>query len=458
MLNDFETDLFDSEEVDVWLIEDDEEDDEDEFDEGDEVAPVDISFLAFVKENPTYLNSLNNHIKELFNSYKWLSSGRYLKIAKTPAVNALVRRIGFGMLMRHALEVVSIDLCFSNGIEIGGKSVYYRLEKLGEQVVMGMDGATKKILNTALDYTNGTAHPHVIGRAPLDFDALVDFYTTSYRSVIENQMNTTDNNQVKGYLRRLLREMDNFSIKHPITRMLAKGCLARLLNECTVNRWCYNCNIAPTDISTAENPRSVSSLLKELSSWVNKNTKNAFGISALDQKVINNLYQIKSASNDFMHISPDKISILNVYKCHKILQLVRYIIFSECSPDAVEMKFNPKRSRSTVIATTLLCGFGGILGAHHFFAGNISCGISRILYLALYVWLRCIKFSVLFWAPFFSFVLKLILFALPFIDMMYISDGEFETAKWGMLTSTSKGTRALASALNIMLIIVFVTV
>lgn len=367
------------------------------------------SFDAFKKNNPTYLEDLNNRIKHLYSIYKLICGKRFSKIAQNQEYNETACRMGFGMLLRHALEVISIDILLRCGIEVGNKTVFERLTKLNGQIISGYDRQKDAVLHQALDLTNEIAHPHLIGSSN-SFKTLCDFYQTSFKDVMEQQILQTKRRDVKKYLRVLKKELDNYRIQNKTTYNLISGCLVRHLTECAVNLWCYNYSLVPTDASTFENQINLSGELTVLSQIAKENRNTGFGSSALTVEVVGVLFELKNTSNSMMHVNPESIRIKNIHFLGKESRGLYTKITSECSPYALDIKLNKPVSDTPSLVTTVLCGFLGWFGVHHFYAGNIFKGIVSLLF--------C------------GFIIG------PFISLNNLRTGNFNTKKWGTLPKT----------------------
>lgn len=383
----------------------------------------DYSFEEFKKQNPSYLENLNNRIKLLYNTYDAMDRKRYAKLGENREQNEIACWIGMGMLMRHALEVVSIDVALKNGIEVGGKSVHERLSAMQGQVLSGYSKEKEVVLFKTLDLTNKIAHPHVTSKEKLSYHDFRKFYHDSFKGMIESHILHTDRRDVKKYLSALKQRMDDFNIGDKITRALILGCFIRQLTECTVNLWCYNYQLPPTDISTAENPLSLSRVLITLSYIARQRKKTAFGSSAMTTEVVDTLYRLKNASNNLMHVTPESIKIRCIEKYGKDLKELHASVMCECSPDALEMKFDKTKQEKTTLITTLLCGFFGWFGVHHFYGGNIGKGVAFLL--------------------FGGFLIG------PIVSLSGIYNGNFHTKKWGALIKT-KWTSFLSSVFIIL--------
>ena len=87
-------------------------------------------------------------------------------------------------------------------------------------------------------------------------------------------------NQSLGYLKDIRKHLESFNIFNNMTNILIQGCLVRQLTECTVNKWAYNAEILPTDVSTYENQIGIASVLEELNRISKLNHRTAFGTSS----------------------------------------------------------------------------------------------------------------------------------------------------------------------------------
>ena len=371
------------------------------------------TFDKFKAEYPGYLDSLNNYIKLIYSTYMLVHHKRFLKIKKTPDHYEIACKCGFGMLMRHAMETIVTSIATEMGIEVGGRSVFERLSALDGQQIALYDSNKKKVLYKLLDLTNSIAHPHIIGKESANYQQLKSFYESSFSYVLNSHIeyleNTIKNSrktefgitreisrnrkQSLKYLRTIKSQLDNINIFNKTTSILVQGCLVRQLTECTANLWAYNYEIVPTDVSTFENQISLSSVLTALLQACRSNRKNAFGVSALTGEVMDNLFDLKSASNSLMHV--DKFASGNLSEQGEELSKLYNIVKEECSPNVMNKKLNdaqslnrkPKKKQRVIHPeiTALLCGTLGWLGAHHFYVGNIVKGVTYIPFLGLIV-------------------------------------------------------------------------
>jgi len=365
-------------------------------------------FEKFKTDYPNYLDSLNSYQVLIYNTYILVHNKRFLKIKKYPDCLEVAQKCGLGMLMRHALETISTSIATENGIEVGARSVFDRLNAIKGQNITGYDDEKKKILFKLLDLTNEISHPHVLHANGPTFDQLQNFYKTQFSRIlnyhityiadlIQNSRSRDfgitkeimkSRKQTHKYLLIIQKSIENFNIFSKETNILIQGCLVRQLTECTANLWAYNYEIVPTDVSSMENQISLSKILSSLANICKYGKKTAFGTSALTQQVVNSLYAIKDASNSLMHV--EKFAASDLSKMGKYLSDLYKTIKIECSPHVMKTKLNgaenigkaPRkkvREKSPTIAT-LLCGVLGWLGAHYFYMGRIFKGILYILF------------------------------------------------------------------------------
>lgn len=350
-------------------------DDEYYFDEDIAIINSKQSFENFKNQNPTYLGALNNHISHLYTVYSYLHKKNFYKIENDPELFETVRCLGFGMLMRHALEVISIDVCTKNSIDIGGKSVYERLSMLRGQILPDYDQHMESVLTNVLNATNTVAHPHIVSPGT-SFAALENLYCTSFRAIIEKQILLTDEKRIKKYLQQVQKELDAFNIRETYPHILTQGCLIRQLTECITNLWCYNLSILPTDASVEGNYIDLRTAQYNLRCIAYNNTNTAFGKSSLNLNVVDTLHDLKNTSNTFMHVNYENLNISNIKKAGQALWSVYPDVFKKCSP---QIKLGKADQDSPPVVATVLCGFLGWFGVHHFYAGNIFKGILYLL-------------------------------------------------------------------------------
>ena len=364
------------------------------------------SFDNFKYSNPTYLEDLNNRIDHLYSIYSLICGKQFSRINQNPEYNETACRLGLGMLLRHALEVLSIDILFRKRIDASGMTVFERLDKLKGQFIDGYDTQTEKTLHQALDLTNEIAHPHLIGNCS-STKTLYDFYQSQFRNVIEAQTQQASRRDVQKYLIALKKDLDSFNIQNKITYDLLSGCLVRHLTECATNLWCFSNSLVPTDASTFENQISLHSVLKILSEIARGNRNSGFGASALTPKVIDVLFELKNTSNSMMHVSPENIKTSNIHVLGDQSRGLYSKITTECSPFALELKRDKFASDTPSLVSTLLCGFLGWFGIHHFYGGNIGKGILYLLTSGFFIG--------------------------PFFSLNKLRTGNFQTKKWGTL-------------------------
>ena len=379
---------------------------------------VGYDFHAFQANNPTYLENLRNRIDVLYKTYSALSTSRYAKLRANPALEEAANLLGFGLLMRHALEAISIDLVVRACLDVGGKSAYERLKALEGQTISGYAREQEKMLSRTLDKTNEIAHPHIIGQLPT-YKSLVDFYNTTFRPLIDFHMALTARRDIRQYLKAMQKRMDNFRLNDSITRILTLGNLIRQLTECSTNLWCYSNSIVPTDASSAANQISLSQVLGRLGRIAKEKRDNGFGTSSMTSEMIDNLFRLKNTSNALMHVTSDRINLFDIRKNGRKIRGVRAEVTTECSPDALAMKIDASVQKKTGLILTLLCGFFGWFGVHHFYAGNILKGIFFLLTFG------CASIG-------------------PIFSLISICSGGFRTKKWGVLNKARPGVIALA--------------
>ena len=112
------------------------------------------SFDKFKSNYPQYLDKLNGYMMLLYNTYVLLHNKRHKKIEKTPECLELAQKCGIGMLMRHAMETIVTSIATESGIEVGGRSVFERLEALKGQNIAVFDNNKRSVLSKLLDITN----------------------------------------------------------------------------------------------------------------------------------------------------------------------------------------------------------------------------------------------------------------------------------------------------------------
>lgn len=385
------------------------------------IYPTGLEFERFKKANPAYLKNLNDYIKIIYETCDNLRKGRDKAIYEDPQQKEIVSRLGFGMLMRHALEVISIDLAMDHNISVSDKTVFERLEALKWQTISGCNEEQKALLFKALDLTNEIAHPHMLGHNH-SFKELYYFYKNQFREVVLYFYARSSRRAVLKYLSALMQRLDAFRFDEKIVRYLTLGNLVRQLTECTVNVWCYNFELVPTDASTIENQLGISLALKQLAALSKANDH------LLDRESVSILYLLKNTSNNLMHVTPDQIKLRRIKKYGKIIERFHSRLFMECAPNIVELKTTRSLEKRAALIATLLCGFFGNFGVHHFYAGNIKMGI--------------------------LFLLTGGLFSIgPFVSLKNIYSNNFETNRWGRLFRTK-----FTGFLDILFIIIHATV
>lgn len=402
----------------------------------DNQRPVIYSFESLSAAYPKYLSTLKNHTENLFNTYLLIHDKHFVKIRKMSECYETAQRCGFGMLMRHALEAISTSLATENGIDVGGRSVFERLDALKGQELDGFNSEKKAVLSKLLDLTNEIAHPHVLDKHT-SFSELKSFYDHSFKPVLDSYILNLETlvkatrannfgiskyakvirNQSLGYLKDLRKHLEKFNIFSNMTNILIQGCLVRQLTECTVNRWAYNTKTLPTDVSTYQNQIGIASVLEELNRISKATKRTAFGTSGLTSDVVTALYKLKNASNPIMHI--EKFASDDLSKQGQALSQYHDTVLKYCgsgliieepvTPASEQVKRKIPREKSPAFAA-LLCGLLGFTGAHHFYLGNI---IKGIIYL-----------------PFCGFIIA------PAIDLFKMLKGKLRNPKGGFVKKT----------------------
>lgn len=386
-----------------------------------------LTFKDFQAKNPRYLVDLDAYIKDLYSIYDIISRKRYAKLKD----NEIVQRLGFGMLIRHGLEAISVDLMIRNKIEAVDKTVSKRLSMLDWQILPEYDRKTARVLFDALDLTNEIAHPCVTSEVR-SYAELCKFYRERFEPVLAWYMGKASKWRIRRYLKAIHKRLDNFSVRDSITRTLMLGCIVRQLTECAVNRWSYSKGLVPTDSSTRENQFGIHDRLCDLRDIVRREKTNPSGsVTAIDEKTIQALFSMKDASNCLMHVEPDNIRLSFLKQKGKELKRLYYDVVSQCSPGALELKFDASARKWKTFWVTLLCGLAGWTGAHHFYAGNTGKGIA---FLVLYGTLigPTLGGYMVGTAGFTTFLLGLG----PALGLLAISSGDFHTRKWGTLYKT----------------------
>ncbi len=376
------------------------------------------AFDSFKKENPSYLENLKKRISILYEAYDNLSSHRHSDVANDPEQKEIVQQLGFGLLMRHALEAISVDLARNSYIEAKGKTAYERLTAIRGQTISGYTAEQEKILFHTLECTNGVAHPHLIG-STLSHTELENLYRESFRPLIQFHMQLTKAKNVRNYLAAMMERLDNFKIRDVVTRGLALGNLTRHLVECVTNLWGYNNSLVPTDASTKENEIKLSRVLMNLRAIAKGRINTGFGSSVMTLDMLKTLVALKNASNPIMHVNSDEIGLANIKKHARNIEKLRTSVNVECSPLSLEMKMNVSVQKKKSLVLTTYCGLFGGLGIHHFYAGNIAMGVFYLL-------------------TFGGFFIG------PIASLVRICCGTYKSKKWGMIPQKHKTTIALA--------------
>lgn len=398
-----------------------------ESDTGYYTESLEQRFESFKARNPHYLVDLDACIKDLYSLYDIISRKRYAKLNN----NETIFRLGFGMLMRHALEAISVDLMIRNKIEAADKTVSERLGRLEGQIIPEYSKETARVLYTALNLTNEIAHPYVTTDVHT-YEELCKFYKERFEPVILRYMGMASKRRIRKYLAALHKRMNHFSVKDAITRTLILGCLVRQLTECAVNRWSYSKGLVPTEGSTRENQFGISQRLHDLNQKFQQEGTNPSGsAAAFDKKTIHSLYAMKGVSNCLMHVAPDNIKLSFLKQKGKELKRLYFDVVTQCSPGALTLKFDSSARKWKTFWATLLCGLFGWTGAHHFYAGNIGKGVACLILYGILIGPTLggyMEGS----AAFTTFLLGLG----PIISLMALSSGEFRTRRWGILYKT----------------------
>ena len=169
---------------------------------------VGISFHTFQMQNPCYMQDLRSRMTLLSECYDMVSRKRYARLRKNLLHMETIHRLGYGMLMRHAMEAISVDLYGLCGGTPGKETVHERLEAIKGRTVPCRRGDTSKnlyddrkdrILREALNLTNEIAHPHVIGRDHT-YEDLCRFYENQFCDVIREHIQGTKRRGIRKYL------------------------------------------------------------------------------------------------------------------------------------------------------------------------------------------------------------------------------------------------------------------
>ena len=430
-------------------------------------------FEIFRAKNPSYSGIVKKQMSIIYKTYSLLCEKRFNKLSRNAACFEMAQKIGFGMLLRHSLEAVSVCVSSECGINFGEATVYERLSAAKGKSLYGYSAKKEKILFDALELTNEIAHPNVLSAENVTFKKMKYFYNTAFKKMLEDHILQTDKTKVRGfaafkeanrlkrrtnrYLKRLKILLDNFDIAEKITFTLIRGCLVRHLTECAVNLWCYNSGIIPTDSSNSDNRISLGGNLSALAQKAKENKKTGDGAPSF--QIISNLYKLKNTSNGLMHVEEFKIS--KILKAKRRLTRLHLAVVSECSPRVLERKLSASPVKAQIIfkpaiITTLLCGFAGWLGAHHFYCGNIARGTGFLLINVLPI---CKKLGLFAEALAqltveVNFIFSLVCFicsAAPIISLYALLSGRFKSAKWGALPKAF-----LTDALSVLFIIIHV--
>lgn len=404
----------------------------------------------FSTEGLPYLEGLNAYISFIYDTYLLVCDNKLCKIAQNKRMAEFTSRLGFGMLIRHAVEAITSSLATEIGIDPSDKTVDERLSALKGHIVCSYDTKIEQTLYKAKQLANSVAHPSING-TDNDFSALQRFYFDHFRSVmdwyIENMRvlsvrkfgSRTDSNTIHfrktvyKYLIAIKARMEKFSIKDKVTYTLTRCCLVRQLNECAVNLWAYNQGLESNNPDSV--PESLHLKLISLSHLASNN-----GHSALNSAVVDNLFKIKDASNCLMHIDNFNIKYI-IAKRADIVDL-HPLVEEECAPDTIKAKFaavkgaGRQRQSKPGIISLLLCGFAGWFGAHHFYSGNKKMGAA---FLIQSIW--CIFIGVFTYlgeiAPIASLILCLGTMISPLVSLYGLFYGTFRSNKWGHYPSTS---------------------
>jgi hypothetical protein len=108
------------------------------------------------------------------------------------------------MLMRHALEAISVDLMIRNKIEATDKTVSERLGRLEGQIIPEYDKETARVLYTALNLTNEIAHPYLTTDVH-SYEELCKFYKERFEPVILRYMGIASKRRIRKYLADIIR-------------------------------------------------------------------------------------------------------------------------------------------------------------------------------------------------------------------------------------------------------------
>ncbi len=420
-----------------------------------------------------YLEGLNAYISFAYDTYILVCDNKFSKIAQNRKMAEFTNKLGFGMLLRHAVEAITSSLAAEIGIDPSDKTVDERLIALKGHIVCGYDTKIEQTLYRAKQLANEVAHPNLSSKPNDSFMDLMNFYHNHFREVLDwyiANMRTlsvrkfgsyTGSNTVHfrktvyKYLIALKARMEKFSIKEKVTYTLLRGCLIRQLNECAVNLWAYNQGLEPNNSDSV--PESLHLKLISLSHLASNN-----GHSVLNQVVVDNLFKIKDVSNCLMHIDNFNINYI-ISKQEEIVNL-HPLVERECAPDVIKAKFatvkgvGRQRQSKPGLISLLLCGLAGWFGAHHFYSGNIKTGVA---FLIQSIWCIFIGVSTFLGEipPIASLIFCLGTMISPLISLFGMFNGTFRSNKWGFYLDTSlSASLALAfGAFHIYIDYLFIT-
>lgn len=423
--------------------------------------------------NLPYLEGLNAYIAFTYNTYILVCDNKLSKIAKDAEMSEFTKRLGFGMLLRHAVEAITSGLATEIGIDPSDKTVDERLSLLKGHIVCGYDSGIEQTLYKAKQLANSVAHPTTKGSHCNSFEELYNFYDSNFRSVIDWYINSmkalsvkkfgsnTDANTIHfrrtvyKYLIGIKSRIEKFNIKDKVTYTLLRCCLIRQLNECSVNLWAYNQGLEPSN--SEEQTDSLHSKLIALSYLASNN-----GHSALTKAVIDNLFKIKDSSNCLMHI--DNFNIRYIIKKREEIVALHPLVELECAPDVIKAKFaavkgvGRQRQSKPGLISLILCGLTGWFGLHHFYSGNKKTGTA---FLIQSMW--CIFMGVFTFlgevAPIAGLVFCLGTMISPLVSLYNFYCGTFTSKKWGdyPVTSLSSFLAFVFAAFHIFIDYLFIT-
>lgn len=424
--------------------------------------------------NLPYLEGLNAYISFVYNTYMLVCDNKFSKIAADSDAAEFTSRLGFGMLIRHAVEAITSSLATEIGIDPSDKTVDERLSLLKGHIVCGYDRKIEQTLYDAKQFANSVAHPNIKGSHLSSFEELYNFYDNEFRFVIDWYIDNmralsvvkfgshTDINTIHfrktvyKYLIGIKSRIEKFNIKDKVTHTLLRCCLIRQLTECTVDLWVYNQGLS---LRNEASPDSLHIKLLALSQIAETNKEH----SALSPAIVTLLFELKNGSNCLMHI--DNFNIKYILKKRAEIVDLHPLIEWECSPDIIKAKFaavkgaGHQRQSKPGIISLILCGLTGWFGTHHFYSGNIGKGISSLL---LGVWGAFIGFVAYTdsinsrWIALFLCLGSLIA---PLVSLYNMREGEFRSKKWGKypITKFANILSLLLAALHIFLDYLFIT-